>query len=56
MEQFKIGKKFDAVSFGLSPELLEGCDSETLIDAIVFGCGNREIKRVIVNGDEKFIQ
>ncbi|CAB3409380.1 unnamed protein product [Caenorhabditis bovis] len=48
---FEIGKYFDAVVFDSSTSpALSTSRSETLIDSLVFSCGNREISNVFVAG------
>ncbi|CAI4222156.1 unnamed protein product [Auanema sp. JU1783] len=49
--KIEVGMQFDVVSFDLTSPTLKNCQkTDELIDSIVFGCGNREIKRVVVNG------
>lgn len=50
----EIGHQLDFVSFDLRSPVLSGLNSETLIDGIVFSCGNREISRVVVSGMVRF--
>ncbi|CAJ0932855.1 unnamed protein product, partial [Mesorhabditis belari] len=47
---FELGKAFDFVSFSLNSPLLDGLQSDELIDGIVFSTGNREISKVGVQG------
>ncbi|PIO64653.1 putative formimidoylglutamate deiminase, partial [Teladorsagia circumcincta] len=50
----EIGKQLDFVSFNLDSPVFAGLNSDTLIDGIVFSCGNREISRVVVAGVTRF--
>ncbi|KAK6057875.1 amidohydrolase family protein [Cooperia oncophora] len=50
----EIGKQLDFVSFDLNSPVLAGLDAETLVDGIVFSCGNREINKVVVAGITQF--
>ncbi|KAK5965821.1 5-methylthioadenosine/S-adenosylhomocysteine deaminase, partial [Trichostrongylus colubriformis] len=50
----EIGKQLDFVSFDLNSPVLAGLNADTLIDGIVFSCGNREITKVVVAGAIQF--
>ncbi|KAK6025450.1 putative formimidoylglutamate deiminase, partial [Ostertagia ostertagi] len=52
----EIGKQLDFVSFNLNSPVLAGLNSDTLIDGIIFSCGNREISRVVVAGVTRFFK
>uniref|UniRef100_A0A0N4WC05 Amidohydro-rel domain-containing protein n=1 Tax=Haemonchus placei TaxID=6290 RepID=A0A0N4WC05_HAEPC len=50
---WEVGKQLDYVSFDLNSPVLTGLHADTLIDGIVFSCGNREISKVVVAGIEQ---
>ncbi|KAK6026303.1 amidohydrolase family protein [Ostertagia ostertagi] len=52
----EIGKQLDFVSFNLNSPVLAGLNSDTLVDGIIFSCGNREISRVVVAGSHSVFQ
>uniref|UniRef100_A0A1I7X789 Amidohydro-rel domain-containing protein n=1 Tax=Heterorhabditis bacteriophora TaxID=37862 RepID=A0A1I7X789_HETBA len=51
-----VGKQLDFVSFDLCSPVLYGLSADSLVDGIIFGAGNREIKRVAVAGNVQYEQ
>ncbi|CAJ0566912.1 unnamed protein product, partial [Mesorhabditis spiculigera] len=47
---FDVGKAFDCVAFDAASPVIAGLNKDELADGIVFGCGNREIAKVAVQG------
>jgi cytosine/adenosine deaminase-related metal-dependent hydrolase len=56
--QSRVGKictgyQADFLSFNLEANRLNGMGKDELLDALIFGCGNEEIRRVFVSGVER---
>ncbi|WKY06342.1 hypothetical protein Q1695_006499 [Nippostrongylus brasiliensis] len=52
--RIEAGKQLDFVSFDLRSSLLAGLNADTLIDGVVFSCGNREVSKVVIAGITRF--
>ncbi|CAD6192840.1 unnamed protein product [Caenorhabditis auriculariae] len=50
---FQVGKYFDAVTLDLNSSTLEGSNAATIVDALIFSCDNKEIRRVFVGGKQR---